>query len=936
MNSTPRRHERRAGARATSAWHHAPAFARPAMRLSASRVVALAAFYVGGLLVPTRAARASDPVKGPGAEPVCATRVAAQDRASLWAPPLDRIVSIRVTDVPVRDALDRVASQARVELSYSSELLPGGRRVCLALERVPVGAVLESLLVGSGLRPIVLGAAQVVLAPSRPVAVTTTTTAAPVDRETSVRRASVLDRVVVTGSPDGAAQRGSPFALDVIEGTQLTQHGVRSLGDALDLAVPGVWTWASTAGTVTARYGSIRGASSFGASAPKIYLDGIEVANPLLVTQLDASRVARVEVIRGPQGAALYGADAISGVVNILTRHDGTPTGAMQVQMASSAGLSATAFAPNDVFVQDHSVSLRRGAASRSFGLGFNMASIGAYVPGASERRFLTDADGRLVHGNAVFTGTARLSLQRANASSGPVFEGGPLGSYARQPAQGAALSARRNTLGVGGTMGSVSVMPPDSQPPRPRDTTLSFSGDSVGGQDLAQYTLGGSVAWMPTLNWTHTIITGVDGYRLRGLSPLQVASPLNDVVGGQAYGHANDADGAADRASVRLRSMGRFDVAPATLLTLTLAAEHALTRELVTAPQQGQQQNGGGLGPNTAVFQQVLGGGSTTTWYNNAGLSAQAQIAWRDRWFASAGLRGEHTTGATPSAQQSLLPMLGVAWVRDIGNSVLKVRGAYGTGIRPARTLLRTSTSIGRAQLNALRNLQAEEQSGVESGVDLLVGGRTSFHITRFDQRASGLIQPVATVVTTLGANGRLQRNMAYTLQNVGAITNRGWEIEAGTRWRTLSLSSTLSLVDSRVAQVASGYHGELRPGDRMLDVPATSLSVSGSWTAGRLTLTSTVSRAADWIGYDRASVSNALQVVETAPRDLEGAMLRKYWMRYDGVTRWRGSASWRLRGDLAFVAGGDNLLNVQRGAPDNATVLAGRTLTLGLRTTF
>ena len=30
-----------------------------------------------------------------------------------------------------------------------------------------------------------------------------------------------------------------------------------------------------------------------------------------------------MEVIRGPQGAALYGSDAISGVVNIVTRHEG-------------------------------------------------------------------------------------------------------------------------------------------------------------------------------------------------------------------------------------------------------------------------------------------------------------------------------------------------------------------------------------------------------------------------------------------------------------------------------------------------------------------------------------------------------------------------------------------------------------------------------------
>jgi iron complex outermembrane receptor protein len=37
-----------------------------------------------------------------------------------------------------------------------------------------------------------------------------------------------------------------------------------------------------------------------------------------------------------------------------------------------------------------------------------------------------------------------------------------------------------------------------------------------------------------------------------------------------------------------------------------------------------------------------------------------------------------------------------------------------------------------------------------------------------------------------------------------------------------------------------------------------------------------------------------------------------------------------------MSMLLGGDNLLNVQTGAPDNATVIAGRTLTLGLRTTF
>jgi iron complex outermembrane receptor protein len=844
-------------------------------------------------------------------EPVCATRVGAADRASLWAPPLDRIVSVRVTDAPVREALDQVAGLAKLELSYSNDLLPSGRRVCLALQKVPVGAVLESLLSGSTLRPIVLGTAQVVLAPSRPQAVTAD---APT---TASRHASVLDRVVVTGSPDGAAQRGSPFALDVVDGATLAQHGVSTLGEAMDLAVPGVWTWTASAGTVTARYGSIRGASSFGASAPKIYLDGIEVANPLLVTQLDPSRVARVEVIRGPQGAALYGADAISGVVNILTRHDGTASGGTQVQMSTSAGLSSTAYAPRDAFVQDHAISLRRGSASRSVGLGFNIGTVGAYVPGASERRLLADMDGRLVKGKAVLTGTARFSMQKANASTTSMFD----------VTGGSAFTSLPNLWVASRRSAGPAVNDSTRPPPLARDTAR-FMGDSATGQDLQQYTIGGSAAFMPNMHWTHTAIVGVDGFRLRGLSTSATAAPLQYT----ALSSVSNAQSAADRTTLRLRSVGRFDVAPATLFTMTLAAEQSLTREAATATTAAWGTSGtGGAGAVAAR----AAAQPYTTWYDNSGLSAQGQLAWRDRWFASAGLRAERTTGATPEAQQSLLPMLGAAYVRDLGANVLKFRGAFGKGIRPARSLLRTSSWIGRSQAEALEDLEAEQQQGTEFGADLLLGSRSSVHLTRFDQRASGLIQPVGSMTTVTNGSGRLQRTMSYTLQNVGAINNRGWELEGLTRLWALTVSGSWSYVDSRVAKTAAGYRGELRPGDRMLDVPLNTLSLSAAYTRGRLTLTTTATRAADWVGYDRNAIGAAL-LADSLPRDLDGPMMRRYWTTYGGVTRWRASSAFRLRGDMSMVLTGDNLLNVQRGAPDNATVIAGRTLSLGFRTIF
>ncbi len=852
------------------------------------------------LIVPAASARADDPV--------CAARVSIPDRASLWGSPLDRIVSVRLTDSPLREALERVAADAKVELSYSNELLPRDKRICLALDHVPIGAVLETLLAGTTLRPVVMGTSQIVLAPSR--------STAGVDIAPNTRRASVLDRVVVTGTPDGASQRGSPFALDVIDGATLAKQRATSLGEALDLAVPGMWSWATSAGSLSARYGSIRGASSFGVSAPKIYLDGIEVANPLLITQLDPSRVERVEVIRGPQGAALYGADAISGVVNILTRHDGSATGAPLLQLSTNAGLSSTAYAPRDAFVQEHALSLRGGTGDRTYGVGVTLGTVGAYVPGASERRVLADADLRMVRASAVFTGTARLSLQRANASTNLIFGGlAPTLSVVAHNDEG------RDVRQVAASVADSGLGHP------PSDTTR-FAGDSATGQDMSQYTVGGTVSMMPSLRWTNTVIAGVDGYRLHGFSNAGLPTPASSFTD-----YAN-AQGGADRGTLRLRSVGRFDVANRTTMNVTFAAEQTLTKQV----DDNTFVAGAARGAPTTIAPPVHAPTSTslrTTWTNSVGVSAQANVAWHDAVFFVAGGRVERNTGSTPNAQLSLLPMLGVAYVHDVNGVVLKLRTAYGTGIRPANSLTRGTTWMARAANSTTATLQPETQSGTELGGDVLFGRALSLHVTRFDQRASGLIQPVAYTSTTPTGNGRWARTVAYTLENVGAIDNHGWELQGGTQFNRLALAGAVTLVESRVSRVARGYGGDLRVGDRMLDVPARTASLNATWNAARWSLTTGVTRAEDWVSYDRIAIGRAL-AEQGHERDIGGARLRDFWTTYGGVTRVRANVSYRVFGDLSALLDGENLLNVQRGSPDNGTVTAGRTLTFGLRTTF
>jgi iron complex outermembrane recepter protein len=285
-----------------------------------------------------------------------------------------------------------------------------------------------------------------------------------------------------------------------------------------------------------------------------------------------------------------------------------------------------------------------------------------------------------------------------------------------------------------------------------------------------------------------------------------------------------------------------------------------------------------------------------------------------------------------------STLPMFGASLVRDLDGLTVKLRGAYGKGIRPQRVPTRETMWAGIRGQSLSASLAPEQQSGVEAGVDVFLGRRTALQVTRFDQLASGLIQRVAIGTDPEPpGSGPGRRHVDYQLQNVGEIANRGWELEGSGSFGPVSLSGTLSFVDSRVRRTAFEYTGDLRPGDRMLEVPARTASLTASWTGARWFGSLTATRAADWINYDRLALARAVDNDQhPATPDQMGTWLRTFWRTYDGVTRLRFNLSRDLRRGVAFVLTGDNLLGTQLGEPDNITILPGRTITAGVRAAF
>jgi iron complex outermembrane receptor protein len=704
------------------------------------------------------------------------------------------------------------------------------------------------------------------------------------------RTTTVLDRVLVTGTTAGGPQRSLPVAVDIISGAQLERHATDgTLSRILGSAVPGIWVWQQSPSNLLARYGSIRGASSFGTSYPKVYVDGIEVANPLLITHVSPDMIERIEVIRGPQGAALYGTDAISGVINIVTRNDGAANGAPRLTLRSDAGVAQSDFATGTPLAQHHAVTLRTGSGVRSAALGITVGTVGAFVPDAYSRQVTATGGARFVGSRSILTTTLRFVAQNASSSVSPLI-----------------------TDSVSESTNMTSGAP----------TSPILSSDP---QSVRQYTLGANARFMASSRWTHALVVGLDGYSLRNVADDVRSVPLPVDVSLPA------ASGAADRGTLRASSVASFGADDRASAALTFAVEHSVLRERSDArDSHGRPPGGGGpqpRGPDSYA----------TSWRTNTGVVTQTNLAWRQALYLSGGVRLERNDGFVTDDQVTVLPMLGAVLVRDREDVTLKLRGAYGKGIRPQRIDARETTWAGMRGQVLSASLAPEQQSGIEAGIDLLVGRKLTVRATRFDQLASGLIQRVTTGADPVLMGEPRPRHITYALQNVGQITNRGWELDASAEMGPLSLTGALSIVDSRVRRLAIGYTGDLRPGDRMLEVPARTLSLTASWTRARWSGSLTAARPSDWINYDRLALAWAFANDERpASADEMGVWLRSFWRRYDGVTRLRLATSRELRRGVSLLLSGENLLDQQLGEPDNVTILPGRTITAGIKAAF
>ena len=255
-------------------------------------------------------------------------------------PPRDTPIEFRIPAMPVPAALGELARQARVQLFFISDDFEDvqANRV---FGTYSTQQALDLLLDGTGLVATYAPESGVEL---KPATRSTATETPPPKSSTAVtaesaRRPDIVEEIVVTGSRIRGA--GTVSSVVVITRQEIEQAGFASV-EALVQSVPqnfgaGVaqdtfTDLRSAANAVGANVGQIAGGASvnlrgLGAGSTLVLLNGRRISASGLnaqffdVSNIPLTAIERVEVLT--EGAsAIYGADAIAGVVNFILRDD--------------------------------------------------------------------------------------------------------------------------------------------------------------------------------------------------------------------------------------------------------------------------------------------------------------------------------------------------------------------------------------------------------------------------------------------------------------------------------------------------------------------------------------------------------------------------------------------------------------------------------------
>jgi len=853
----------------------------------------------------------------------------------------ERLVTLDLHDVPLQDALDTIAEQSGVAVLYGDNVVPLERKVSVRVTDVPAVDALRAVLREVDVEARETAAGKVVLvkrAKRRPAAEPNeqqgTIAGRVIDAKTglgiaaatvmadgtrhrattgdsgqfriggveagtytvSARRIgygrasqqvtvvaeqetvvefrlepapTLLDQVVVT-TPGGMTSevRALPTPVTIITADEIALQRPNNLQTLFRQAIPGAVSFNIAAAPYTTNL-SVRGASTLAVGTQmKIFVDGIEAALPARVP-IDPNSIERIEVIRGPQAAAIYGSDAIGGVIQVFTKRGNANLVRPQVNVEAAGGVLQSPYEGFErVPRQQYTVSVRGGGTEAGYNFGAGYAHTGDYLPNG-----------------------------QPSAQSSPSIYGG------------VRLARGIVTADVSGRY-LTNEAPQVFNPELTRTGFTEFKSPYYQSINVQNQTVGARTLVTPTNWWQHTVTVGLD----RFFSELEQTQPRRttpedtllqvffDERTKTFVGYNTSVQGPLGSAASGSLTVG-FDHYNFSINQFSTAGAVTTTGTIRTTPTR----------PVSAT--------RTTT--NNTGYFAQAQLGVREALFLTAGVRAERNTEFGGDIGTPMSPRVGLTYTWPIGAATLKMRSSWGRAIRPPAPGRRLAGLSGSTVILANAILLPERQRGWDAGMDAAFGSRASVSVTYYDQTADDLIQLVEV-------ESAPNRTVQY--QNVGRVENSGMEFEGTLSAGILQLRSQYAYTRSRIRELGPNYAGNLMAGDRPLTTPTHTAGASATITAPTRT---TMTAGITYVGSYRSQDYIALVSCFSGTGSCRPAS-RDYIVDFPGFTKVNATVSQPITPVMSSFVSVDNLTNNTAYELGNAFPVHGRVTMVGLRIAY
>jgi outer membrane cobalamin receptor len=703
---------------------------------------------------------------------------------------------------------------------------------------------------------------------------------------TIAESASSLDQVVVTGALVPAAMKSIPTPITIVSDSEFAQQQPRTLNDIFRQDVPTAVAFDQFANQ-NETYMSVRGATDLnqGGTQMKTFIDGVEVASNE-ESPIDPASIDHIEVIRGPEAAAIYGSGAIDGVIQIFTKHGDATQGRPSVDAQVAAADVETPYAGyRGVLRQTYSGDIRGGTDDASYIAGGGYTQTNNYLPLGTYSAQSTPSVFSGIHYSKAMT-TLDVSARYHVVNSPGTFNP----EYTRQEAAGGSYDE------------------PD--------------------YDVTAYTnttVGATLGVQPLPSWRNVLTIGYDQNNTSDVQKKpRLTTPADTEL---SYSYEN-----TDKISIRGYPSLTGHFGSAVSGTLIAGADYWVENQLSTS-------SFGVLGTTTGRLQTDPAQPFSTTRYptHNTGVFAQAQLAFFDALFLTGGVRADWNSDFGDSISAPLSPRLGIAYSHSIGFSTIKLRSSWGSAIMPPSSSAEIFQRIGNAEQLANPRLGPERQHGGDGGFDLLFGQIGSFSATYFNQVAVNLIQQVQLPSESLSV---------YQSQNVGTVTNTGIELEGRVGIGRLSFRVMYGYTRSRVDKLDSLYTGDYRVGDQTLDVPRHTGGASFSTRLWRNTSVSAgLTYVGPWTDYNDVRENDCLSGLFSTGNTTAcppafvtvinngGVSTRSFLMQYPSIVKGNLNVTQTLSPWASAFIAIENIGDNQAYELNNDQARVGRISTIGMR---